>query len=277
MADDLWCVEADIRQLSQVLHNILINALQAMPHGGEVTVRAMNEMIGPVNAYQLDPGDYLKIVIKDNGCGISPEDLPKIFDPYFTTKSQGSGLGLSSVYSIVRRHGGTVEAASIVGVGSTFSIYLPASSCMLPDGAVIRKDALLAGSGRILVMDDEDIVREIVSEILEFIGYNVETCTNGKEAVELFRSAHERNVPFDVVILDLTVPGGMGGKEAATQLLEIDPEAVLIVSSGYFDDPVVANFRQYGFRDAMSKPFTASSLARGLEKLISKKHLKSKY
>jgi PAS domain S-box-containing protein len=268
LADDYWCVEADEGQLSQVMHNLLINALQAMPLGGEVTVRAMNERIGPVNAYQLQPGDYLKIVIEDHGYGIPPENLVRIFDPYFTTKPDGSGLGLSSVYSIVRRHGGTVEVSSIIGVGSSFTIYFPASSCMRPEGEVQRKDADLVGSGRILIMDDEEIVRDIATEVLNFMGYEVDTCADGREAVERFRAARENNVPLSAVILDLTIPGGMGGKEAAARILEIDPDAVLIVSSGYSNDPVVANFRKYGFSGVVPKPFDAEGLARELKRLI---------
>jgi signal transduction histidine kinase/ActR/RegA family two-component response regulator len=271
LADDYMCVEADEGQLSQVMHNILINALHAMPLGGEVTVRATNEQIGPVNNYQLQPGDYLKIVIEDHGCGISPENLTRIFDPYFTTKPEGSGLGLASVYSIVRRHGGVVEVSSKLGMGSSFTIHLPASSCMRPDGEVARQDAELAGSGRILIMDDEEIVRDIAREVLDFMGYEVETCIDGRQAVERFRLARELNVPFDVVILDLTIPGGMGGRETAGHILEIDPAAVLIVSSGYSNDPVVANYGQHGFSGVVSKPFTASSLARELERVIRKK------
>lgn len=270
IAQDLWCVEVDSGQISQVLQNILINARQAMPLGGEVTVQAINEIIGPVNLFQLPPDNYLKIVIKDNGCGIPAGHLPKIFDPYFTTKQEGSGLGLASVYSIVRRHGGTVEVVSTVGVGSSFIIHLPASFCTMPDDVVTWQDAKLVGNGRILIMDDEELIRDIATEILEFMGYDVETCTNGKEAVELFRLAHGRNVPFDAVILDLTIPGGIGGMETAGILLEIDPEAVLIVSSGYSNDPVVANFRQYGFRGVVLKPYSASSLAVELENLIAK-------
>jgi signal transduction histidine kinase/CheY-like chemotaxis protein len=275
MADDYWCVEADEGQLSQVMHNLLINALHAMPLGGEVTVRATNEQIGPVNTYQLQPGDYLKIVIEDNGCGIPPKNLARIFDPYFTTKPEGSGLGLASVYSIVKRHGGAVEVSSNVGVGSSFTIYLPASSCMRPEGEVKRKDAEMVGSGMILIMDDEEIVRDIATEILEFMGYGVEACSDGRQAIDRFRSARELHVPFDAVILDLTVPGGMGGRETAEHILKIDPAAILIVSSGYSNDPVVANYRRYGFSGVVSKPFTASSLARELERVIRKKSLTS--
>ena len=242
-----------------------------MPLGGEVTVRAMNETIGSVKNCQLKAGDYIKIVIEDHGRGIPPEKLARIFDPYFTTKPEGSGLGLASVYSIVRRHGGVVEVSSITGVGSSFTIRLPATSCMRLDGEVIGAGAELIGNGRILIMDDEEIIRDVVTEILEFVGFDVETCIDGNQAVEHFRSARERNVPYDAIILDLTIPGGMGGREAAERILEIDPSAVLIVSSGYSNDPVVANCRQYGFSGAVPKPFTADSLARELERMLNRR------
>jgi signal transduction histidine kinase/ActR/RegA family two-component response regulator len=271
MADNLWCVEADSGQLNQALHNTLINAAQSMPGGGDVTVRAVNETLKADNPHQLPPGDYIRITIEDHGCGISEENLTKIFDPYFTTKPKGSGLGLSSVYSIVKKHGGTVEVSSTVGVGSTFTIHLPARPCVQSEDKVVKTACQLTGNGRILIMDDEDFIREIATDILEFMGYQVESCSNGREAVERFRTAMEINVAFDAVILDLTIPGGMGGKEAAALLLEIEPEAVLIVSSGYSSDPVISNYRQHGFSGAISKPFDTDTLARELGRLISRK------
>jgi two-component system cell cycle sensor histidine kinase/response regulator CckA len=268
LEDDLWGVEADSGQLNQALHNILINAVQAMPGGGEVTVRAMNETLEPENKNHLPAGHYIRIVIEDRGCGIPSEHLARIFDPYFTTKPEGNGLGLASVYSIVTRHGGVVEVSSTMGVGSSLTIHLPALPGGRPETEVVMKEPELVGSGRILIMDDEELIREIASEILEYTGYNVESCADGKEAVELFRNARDNDVPFDAVILDLTIPGGMGGKEAASLMLEIDPHAVLIVSSGYSNDPVVANFRQYGFSGVVSKPFDAKGLALELDRLI---------
>jgi two-component system cell cycle sensor histidine kinase/response regulator CckA len=270
LADDLWSVEVDSGQLSQALHNILINAVQAMPGGGEVTVRVMNETLEPDNTHQLPPGHYLGIVIEDRGCGIPPENLASIFDPYFTTKTEGNGLGLASVYSIVKRHGGVVEVSSTPGVGSSFAIHLPAFPGGRPEDAGAKESFELKGSGRVLVMDDEDFVRDVAGEILHFIGYEVDTCGDGREAVGLFGAAREGNNPYSAVILDLTIPGGMGGKEAAALMLEIDPDAVLIVSSGYSNDPVVANFRQHGFSGVLSKPFDAKGMAGELKRLISK-------
>ncbi len=268
LPDDLWNVEVDSGQLSQALHNILLNAVQAMPDGGEVIVHAMNETLGPDNMHQLPPGYYLGIVIEDRGHGIPAENLVNIFDPYFTTKPQGNGLGLASVYSIVKRHGGAVDVTSTLGAGSRFIIHLPALPGTLLESEAERKTPELAGNGRILVMDDEESIRGIATEILKFTGYHVESCADGREAVELFRNARERNLPFDAVILDLTVPGGMGGKETAARLLEIDPKALLVVSSGYSDDPVVANYGHYGFSGVLPKPYSASAMARELERLI---------
>jgi CheY-like chemotaxis protein len=271
LAEDLWCVEADGGQLCQALHNLLINAMQAMVDGGVVTIRGGNEKLEDDNPHRLPPGAYVKISVEDHGCGIHQENFVRIFDPYFTTKPQGSGLGLASVYSIVKRHGGTVEVSSAIGVGSCFAIHLPASPGKRIEGAAVKSAMVLPAGGRILIMDDEGFIREIATEILQYMGYDVESCADGGEAVERFQRARERNAPFAGVILDLTVPGGMGGKETALLLLEIDPDVALIVSSGYSNDPVIANYRQYGFRGAIRKPFDADTLARELEKVIPKK------
>jgi len=268
---DLWCLEADAGQLSQSLHNLLINAAQAMANGGEVTVRGANESLDADNPHRLPLGDYIRITIEDHGCGISRENLARIFDPYFTTKSQGSGLGLASVYSIVKRHGGTVGISSTLGEGSSFDIHLPASPGKRPEGAAVKVTAELPAGGRILIMDDEDFIRAIATEILQYKGYEVASCADGREAVDLYQSARQCNVPYAAVILDLTIPGGMGGKEAAALILELDPDAVLIVSSGYSNDTVIANYQNYGFSGSISKPFDADTLARELERLIAGK------
>jgi two-component system, cell cycle sensor histidine kinase and response regulator CckA len=270
VADNLWWIEADSGQISQALNNVLINAIQAMPEGGIVGITALNEIVGEHNTGSLPSGIYLKIVIEDQGYGISPKNLPKIFDPYFTTKQKGSGLGLASVYSIIRRHGGTVQVSSTVGVGSMFTIFLPAVSGKRSGCDLMETKDTLAGNGRILIMDDEEIIREVAREILEIAGYQVESCADGREAVERIRDANRKNTPFNAVIMDLTVPGGMGGKEAAGLILEIAPDAVLIVSSGYSNDPVIANFRQYGFSGSVVKPFSFGSLAGEVQRLTRK-------
>ncbi len=268
LADDLWSIDADAGQISQVLHNMLINSIQAMPEGGVIRLMAQNEVLETANTANLPAGDYLNIQIEDHGGGISSENISRIFDPYFTTKSEGSGLGLASVYSIIHRHGGSIEVTSTVGQGSIFIIHLPAVSEKNPENEVEQTGTVLPGSGRILVMDDEEIIREMAEEILRFAGYQVHSCENGKQAVDVYRKAYGQNRCFDAVIMDLTVPGGMGGVEAAGLILKIDPEAVLIVSSGYSNDPVVAKYLQYGFRGAVVKPFSAGSLVTEVRRMI---------
>jgi len=218
--ENLWSMEVDESQLSQVLNNLLLNASQAMPAGGEVGIRAANETLPHNNPQQLPPGNYLKIAVEDRGCGIPQENLIRIFDPYFTTKPKGSGLGLASVHSIIKRHGGAVEVSSTPGGGTTFTIHLPAIPGRQPENTGISESMELRGSGRVLVMDDEYFIREIATYILGFMGYEVDCCADGEEAVECFHTARKKNVPYSAVILDLTIPGGMGGKEAASRILE---------------------------------------------------------
>lgn len=268
MVDDLWPLEADEGQIGQVLNNLLLNAVQAMPCGGEVCIRGANERLVEGNRQQLPAGAYVRIEVEDHGCGISPENLAKIFDPYFTTKPQGSGLGLSSVYSIVRKHGGAVEVVSTPGKGTCFTLHLPASPGGQPEPVAVKKCGRLQGSGRVLVMDDEEIIRDVAIEILRHLGYKAESCSDGCDAVERYRLAREGGTPFSAVILDLTIPDGMGGREAAARILEIDPRAVLVVSSGYSNDPVTANFRDYGFSGVIPKPFEVYQLAEELARLV---------
>ena len=270
LANNLWCIEADPGQVNQVLSNILINSMQAMPEGGVIRITSSNEVLLPDNTINLPAGNYLKIAIEDQGHGIPTETMSKIFDPFYTTKEQGNGMGLASVYSIVKRHGGTVAVNSTMGAGSCFTIHLPAAPGKRADSQVAAKEDLLSGKGNVLVMDDEEIIREIVTTTLEFAGYQVESCGDGKEAVERYQSSHGSDTPFDVVIMDLTVPGGMGGKEAAGYILDFDPNAALIVSSGYSSDPVIANFRQFGFKGAVVKPFSAGTLTAEVQRLAKK-------
>jgi PAS domain S-box-containing protein len=267
LAEDLWSIKADAGQISQVLHNILINAMQAMPNGGVVGIAGANVHLDHGNLLNLPAGDYLRIDIKDQGRGIPPEDLPRIFDPYYSTKSEGTGLGLASVYSVIKRHGGAVDVSSTVGIGSIFTIFLPAVSGERPTEIEAAGKNKLTGSGRILIMDDEQIIRDVATVILKSAGYQVESCTDGKEAVDRYRRRFGTDTAFDAVIMDLTVPGGMGGKEAARIILDTDPNAVLIVSSGYSNDPVIADFRQYGFRGAVVKPFSVTTLVTEVQRL----------
>jgi PAS domain S-box-containing protein len=265
--EGVWPVEVDEGQMNQVINNLIINADQSMVDGGIIEICFENMAIAPDNDMSLKEGRYLKITIRDHGAGIPEQHLHRIFDPYFTTKRKGSGLGLATVYSIIRNHDGYVGVESTTGAGATFQLYVPASDKGMPQVTEIREN-LHAGSGRVLVMDDEDIIRDVAAEILGHLGYSAVACCDGNEAIELYRQALATREPYIAVIMDLTIPGGMGGKEAAARILEIDPDAVLIVSSGYSDDPVVADFRQHGFSGTVPKPFDAEGLAMELKRLI---------
>jgi len=268
IADDLSPVEIDVGQVNQVINNIVINASQAMPEGGVIKVSADNLAIEDGQGLPLKPGRYIRISIKDQGVGIAEKHLLKIFDPYFTTKHEGSGLGLAVTYSIIRKHEGHITVESRLGVGTTFHVYLPASDKAIREKAEIK---LIKGRGRILVMDDVDILREVAERMLEKLGYESESAKDGAEAVEMYKKAMESEKPYDAVILDLTVPGGMGGKDAVKRLLEIDPEAKAIVSSGYSDDPVLSDFQEYGFKGILPKPFGALSLGKVLDEVLQEK------
>jgi PAS domain S-box-containing protein len=262
--DSLHDIEADEGQVSQVFNNIVINAVQAMPEGGEISVQGTNVVLESENRFMLPPGEYVKLVFADQGCGI-PEDVrEKIFDPYFTTKSAGMGLGLASVHSIVKRHGGRIDVRSKVGEGTAFTLFLPstgttASVAEIPDRG--NRSETLAG-GTVLVMDDEEMIRDVAAELLGHLGYGVTTCATGEEAVRAYRMGKEGGKPFSFVILDLTVPGGMGGRESAAEILALDPCARLIASSGYSNDPVIADFCDYGFCGAIVKPYSLDELTR---------------
>ncbi len=252
VSDDLWPVEVDEGQINQVIHNLILNADQAMPNGGTIMINAENYFFHSGNGLPLQKGRYLKIVIQDHGAGIAGEHLQKIFDPYFTTKEMGQGLGLSITYSIIKQHDGHILVESKLGIGTTFTIYLPASLDQPKEDETVD-DTFVPGKGRILLMDDEDSVRESIGELLKMRGYDVENAKDGVEAISLYKEMMDTSKRFDAVILDLTIRGGMGGKESMKKLLEIDPNVKVIVSSGYSNDPVMANFREYGFSDVFCK------------------------
>lgn len=264
--DDLLPVEADEGQINQVISNLIINADHAMPGGGVIKVSTENVTADEGWNIPLKKGKYVKISITDNGVGISREHLQKIFDPYFTTKEKGSGLGLASSYSIVNKHSGYICVNSELGIGTTFDIYLPASEKKIVEMDNNNKD-LFVGNGRVLIMDDEEIVRDIAGKMLSHLGYDVAVTKEGREAIELYKMAKEAGKPFDVVIMDLTIQGGMGGKEAIKELLGIDPKAKVIVSSGFSNDPVMAYFMEYGFKGVVAKPYKLKELSEVVHKV----------
>jgi len=270
--ESLHAVQADEGQIRQAFGNIILNAMQAMPGGGTLKISAEDVTLNENNWLALCPGEYVKISFSDQGCGISEEDRKKIFDPYFTTKADGTGLGLSSTYSIIKRHGGCIDLHSVVGAGTTFTCYLPSNGETSPEHHPDEESFELVEheGGSVLVMDDEEMIRSITVEMLEYLGYHASTCTNGEEAINLYKAANESGSPFFAVIMDLTIPGGMGGKEAAQKILEFDPDACLIVSSGYSVDPVMAHYGNYGFRGAIIKPFEAMEISNVLSNVRKK-------
>ena len=271
-AEDLWMSEVDKGQVQQVFSNLTINADQAMPDGGHLYITLENANI-PENAVSgLNQGKYIKVTVRDEGIGIDQKHLNRIFDPYFSTKKIGSGLGLATVYSIVNKHGGHISADSELGKGTTFTLYLPASeSQRLPETKQPAAErSTIEQPARLLVMDDEEIVRDVVTEMLKESGFSVETAPDGKQAIEMYKQSLDAGEPFDVVIMDLTIPGGIGGKEAIKDILEIDPEARAIVSSGYADDPVMANYAECGFKGIAAKPYTMSKLLEVLSQVLKK-------
>ncbi|HUV31369.1 MAG TPA: PAS domain S-box protein [Acidobacteriota bacterium] len=273
IGDDLYSLEIDTGQISQVLHNLVLNADQAMPDGGTVTVCVENVTVPSGSHLPLEPGRYVRLTVKDEGVGIPQKHLQRIFDPYFTTKQIGSGLGLASSYSIVNKHGGHIEVESEPGAGSVFRILLPACE----GGQVTSNDAGdegecdgFSGAGRVLVMDDESSVRELTRRVLGKYGYTVDCTDDGSRAVELYKRARNGGRPFDVVILDLTVPGGMGGKQTIAELRRTDPEVRAIACSGYSNDPVMANHRAFGFDAVVAKPYVPDELVRAVREVTSK-------
>jgi signal transduction histidine kinase/CheY-like chemotaxis protein len=266
---DLWCVEIDQAQIGQVVNNLFINALQAMPKGGTISVQAGNCTVDQDSVVPIASGNYVRIHIRDQGVGITPDNIQKIFDPYFTTKKTGSGLGLTTAYSIVKKHDGLITVGSQVGVGTTFCIYLPASQASLrsplgdEDGNPGHRS-----KGKILVMDDEEIIRDLAAELLNQLGYEVSLVKDGASAIAVYQQARNSDQPFDAVIMDLTIPGGMGGKESVQRIREIDPNVRAIVSSGYSQDPVMADFRAYGFVGVLLKPYDANDVAVQLKSVL---------
>ncbi len=267
---DLWSADLDKGQISQVIHNLVLNAAQAMPTGGTVSVTAENREIEADEVLgELSAGTYVMVSVRDEGVGIRAEDLLNIFDPYFSTKPTGHGLGLTTTHSIIQKHNGHIEVESEPGEGSVFRFYLPASPSALPQAAAHAPMAV-DGSGRVLLMDDEKEIRESLGEVLNELGYEVGYAADGAEALAAYTEARRKGCGFDAVIMDLTIPGGMGGKETVEKLLRIDPEAVAIVSSGYSKDPVMAAYRAHGFQATLPKPFELEKVSLELSRLLRK-------
>ncbi|MBU2621639.1 MAG: response regulator [Proteobacteria bacterium] len=235
-----------------------------MPEGEIIQVTAENLVLEEINEMLLKSGRYIHISIKDKGTGIEEIHLSKIFDPYFTTKNKGSGLGLAAVYSIIKKHNGHISVDSLLGAGTTFHIYLPASDKEIP----VKETDLITGDGKILVMDDDRMLRDMVNDMLDVLGYEAEFAKDGAEAIEMYSKAKGSEKPYDAVILDLSIQGGMGGIEALNKLLELDPQLKAIVCSGYSESPVVSNYLEYGFKGMMTKPFDFQTLGKVLNDVL---------
>jgi len=265
--DDLGSVFVDEGQIGQAVNNIIANADQAMPDGGTVTITGENRVVTPDDGLPLEQGEYIRISIRDEGPGIETGALPKIFDPYFTSKQGHSGLGLSIAYSIVKSHDGHLSVDTEPGGGTTLCIFLP-TAVEQPLTDVPSFYGPLGGRGRVLIMDDEEYIRDASSQMLIGLGYTTATARDGREAVDLYEEAAAAGKPFDLVIMDLTVKGGMGGKEAAELLLEKDPGARIVVSSGYSNDPIMSDYRSYGFCDVIAKPYRIDDLGKKLKEIL---------
>jgi PAS domain S-box-containing protein len=270
--DKLWQVEIDEEQIRQVVHNIVLNAKETMPQGGKITIRAGNVTLGPGSTVPLPEGDYVTFSIEDQGGGIPEEDLSRIFDPYFTTKEignvKGMGLGLSICYSVIKNHDGFMTAESQAGVGTIIHVYLPAYMEKTFATKAGRESPIDRGNCKILYMDDENALRDVAGEMLGHMGYDVEFARNGSEATKMYSEAVAAKNPFDVVIMDLTIPDGMGGAEAVQKLREIDPGVKAIVSSGYSNDPIMKDFKKYNFSGVIAKPFDVDELLRVIESVL---------
>lgn len=278
--DDLWLVHIDKTQIGHVIHNLVMNAREAMPDGGIIKVIAQNVNIDDKStrlSIGLEKGNYAKISIIDQGVGISKKILNKIFDPYFSTKDMGTqkgmGIGLSICHSIIKQHNGNILAETISGSGSSLHFYLPASEEIIATPESLTPpttEKLMLGKGRILVMDDEKMVIKITGHILNRLGYDASFSKDGAQAVEMYKKAMESGNPFDAVILDLTVRGGMGGKEAIKKLIEIDSKIKAIVSSGYSNSPVMTSYKDYGFIGVIAKPYNINELSKKLNEILKK-------
>lgn len=270
--DGIFPIEADESQIRQVIENIVKNAMEAMPGDGNLTISLRNIRLSPEGNLPLLEEDFVRLSVRDTGSGILPENIPKIFNPYYTTKSLGTekgvGLGLAISHTIIKKHNGMISLESIRGKGSIVYIDLPAHTKEVIVDSPRTEDVSTRRHGRILLLDDEEMVLEIGKEVMEYLGYSVTTVLNGDEALALYGQSLQLKKPFDVVILDLAIPGGMGGKEVIRELKRLDPNVKAIISSGYLTDPIVENYREYGFMGALTKPYDSVELDDKLQKII---------
>jgi two-component system cell cycle sensor histidine kinase/response regulator CckA len=265
--DNLWPCEVDTGQISQVISNVCINAWQASCESDMIEISVSNRAISVDEVKDMQSGSFLEIRIVDHGCGIPSESLSKVFDPYYTTKSNGSGLGLAISYSVIKKHGGTITVNSSHGRGSIFTVFIPA----LPNATVparVKESAITVRTGSVLIMDDEELVRTVCRKMIERVGCSAVLTSKGEEAIEAYRQAMENGTRFDVVILDLTIPNGLGGMETIQRLKEIDPDVTAVVSSGYSNDPVMAHYLDYGFKGVIKKPYVISEMHSILQNLV---------
>ncbi|MDM8535300.1 response regulator [Desulfobacterales bacterium HSG17] len=267
LAENLYAAEVDAGQINQVIGNLVINADQSMPNGGVIRLCTENNEIQDQNDFAIPGGHYIKITIEDQGLGIPEKHLANIFDPFFTTKQMGSGLGLATAYSIIKKHDGCISASSESEKGTVFTIYLPVSLKSVTQ-AEDKQEPRHTGHGKVLIMDDQESILKIVGRMLNRMGYETAFATDGFQAVDIYRQANQTNARFDLVILDLTVPGGMGGAKTVIELLKLDPNVKAVVSSGYSNDTIMADYEDYGFCGVIHKPFTKSQLADLLNKIL---------
>ncbi len=265
--ENLMNAEVDEGQMRQVIHNIVLNASQAMPGGGIVRISAVNRRVEPGTGQPLAPGDYVVISVEDDGPGIPSGIIGKIFDPFFTTKATGSGLGLSMSFSIMKKHGGHVSVTSVPGAGARFDIYMPATNDA-PSAEAVSVGLAFESPLRVLVMDDDPMILSMLERMLESWGHSVETVKDGRVAIDRYREALDRGKRYDILIMDLTIPGGMGGAEAVRLIRDFDPAVRAIVSSGYSNDPVMADYERYGFSGMVVKPYRMDDLHDTIAKIV---------
>jgi two-component system cell cycle sensor histidine kinase/response regulator CckA len=266
---DVWPADIDKGQINQVIQNIVLNAAHAMPQGGTVSIRCENVSITDRNSFpRLEKGRYVKISIEDTGIGIPAKVIDRIFDPYFSTKQEGSGLGLATSQSIINRHGGHISVQSKQGEGTVFTLFLPASERMIPPEQKSEVSGSTSQPAKILLMDDDAMVLDIAGKMITQLGHEVFLADRGEKAISMYREAMAADSSFDLVIMDLTIQGGMGGKDAVREIRALDPGAKVIVSSGYSNDAIMSNFREYGFRAAIVKPYRVQELSWVLRQVL---------